>query len=375
MIVSQLEPEEKKHLFALLNEFQLVSSPSEIKVFGNGLINSTFKVDVESPELDGYVLQKINIHVFPSANDLMDNILLVQEKFSAMNRAGTFPFQDMLTFVPTKLGNYYFKDTSGNHWRVSKYIKDSICFQQVESVEQAKSAGWAFGQFHKLLGDVNPATLKQVIPNFHHIGVRLMQLEAAKQGDQANRLETLDKEIAWIAARTDAMCTLIKWGESDLLPTRILHYDPKINNVLFDAQNRVHSVIDLDTVMPGYLAYDFGDAIRSLINTAPEDEPDLNKIQLNIPHFEAYAKGYLSATQNWITPKEVDSLIFGVLLLPYMQAVRFLTDYLNGDQYYKIEHKTHNLQRAKAQMKLVELLESQERNLSSIIQQIYRAKN
>lgn len=366
---------EKQELFSLIDHFLVRGKIDDVKPLGSGLINDTFQVVVDGQPQ--FVLQRINHHIFSDVHLLMANIQRVtthlQRKMEM--EPDDFPLQAVLNFIPTPSGQLFYRDDKGNYWRLAQYISGTTCIEQMQIESQAEAAGWAFGQFHTLLQDLNPKEIGEIIPRFHHIGWRLEQFEEALEKDLAGRSKDIKVEIDWVRERKNTMMTLLQWGEAGLLPTRILHYDTKINNVLFDADGRVHSVIDLDTVMPGFVAYDVGDAIRSIINTRPEDEPDVEKIALNFKFFEAFIRGYLTATAQWLNKKELDSLIFGVLLLPYMQSVRFLTDFLNGDNYYKIAHVNHNLQRAQAQMRLVELLERNRGNLEQIIVENSRVKN
>lgn len=366
---------QKEELLSLLHHFLEPGTIEDVKPLGSGLINDTFQVVVDGQP--SFVLQRINHHIFSDVKLLMENIQRVTAHLQRKMKVSPndFPFQDVLSFIPTNSGEFFYKDDKGNYWRLAQFISKSVCIEQMQTQVQAQSAGWAFGQFHTLLRDLSPKEIGETIPRFHHIGWRLEQLEEAVEQDLVGRGKNLKAEIAWVRDRKDTMMTLIHWGEAGWLPSRILHYDTKINNVLFDAEGKVRSVIDLDTVMPGFVAYDVGDAIRSIINTRPEDEPDVEKIALNLSFFEAFIHGYLTATTGWLTEKELESLLYGVLLLPYMQSVRFLTDYLNGDNYYKIAHADHNLQRAKAQMQLVELLERNREILEQIIVEKSRVKN
>jgi hypothetical protein len=209
------------------------------------------------------------------------------------------------------------------------------------------------------------------IPYFHNIEYRLANLDVAIEQDAAKRLNKLSPEIEFINKRRLSMSKVLQMGAIGALPLRIIHNDTKFNNVLLDDHDHAQCVIDLDTVMPGYVAYDFGDAIRTIINTAPEDEPDLSLIQLNVPLFTAYVKGYLQQTKDFLTEAEVNSLVDGALLLPYIQGVRFLTDYLNGDLYFKVHSPRHNLQRAQAQFQLVKKLEDAREQLDNIVLKIW----
>jgi len=246
-------------------------------------------------------------------------------------------------------------------------IPDTRSYDILETTDQAFSGGMAFGQFQKQLSDLDPTTIVEVLPNFHNIEFRMNNLREAIANDRVGRVAEVQDLLDYIFEREDKMRTILELGRANKLPLRITHNDTKFNNVLLDSNDQVQCVIDLDTVMPGYVAYDFGDAIRTIINSAAEDEADVSKIVLNVPLFEAFTAGYLSEAKEFLSEIEVESLIHGVHLLPYMQAVRFLTDYIDGDTYYKIGYPEHNLVRTKAQLKLVQELEANHKVLTDIL--------
>jgi Ser/Thr protein kinase RdoA (MazF antagonist) len=249
------------------------------------------------------------------------------------------------------------------------FLHDTKSYDLVTTGKQARQGGVAFGRFQYLLCDLQPDVLVEVIPDFLNIEYRLKQLARAVKDNKAGRLAEVLPQLEFLMKRADSMQDLLQWGRDGMIPLRITHNDTKFNNILLDEQDNIQCVIDLDTVMPGYVAYDFGDAIRSIINTAAEDEANLSAIQLNIPLFEEFTKGYLSQTISFLTAHELKSLIKGVLLLPYMQAVRFLIDYLEGDAYYKTHFAKHNLQRTLAQVQLLKMLELNRDLLAGIIEQ------
>lgn len=364
----------KQDILLVLQQFPLPGNVAGVSGFGSGLINDTYQILLEGSSSPDYVLQRINHHIFKQVEALMDNTLTVtahlnkklKEAKQEKEQEG-LGFKQVLKIMPANTGKPFFRDEEGNYWRVTEFISGAKSYDMVQTPKQAHSAGWAFGKFHQLLADLDPEKITEVIPNFHHIGKRLEHFEAAVSADKSGRVAGLQKEIEWVRERSREMLKILEMGEAGKLPVRILHYDTKFNNVLLDDQDQILCIIDLDTVMPGYLAYDFGDAIRTIINTAPEDEADLDNIKLNLTLFEAYAEGYVAGSGTLMTSAEIASLIPGVLLLPYMQAVRFLTDYVDGDLYYKIKHDHHNLQRTRAQMRLVEKLEQKRPVLEAII--------
>jgi Ser/Thr protein kinase RdoA (MazF antagonist) len=351
----------------VINKFRIEGEVISERPFGSGHINDTFKITTGTGH--NYLLQRINQYVFKDVPGLMNNLVRVtnQLKQKLEDIPGSHPEKETLTLIETIDDKYFTQDEAGNYWRVFVFLSHTKSYDQAETEKQAMEAGRAFGNFQALLSDLDPGELIETIPAFHHIGSRLAALDRAVALDGAHRLNKVQHELDFIDARREAMQQILAMGAGGLLPQRIIHNDTKFNNVLLDDRDRAQCVIDLDTVMPGYVAYDFGDAIRTIINTAPEDEADLALIQLNTPLFTAYVKGYMQKASEFLTDAEVASLVPGVLLLPYMQGVRFLTDYLNGDTYFKINSPWHNLQRAKAQFQLVKKLEEAKETLQNII--------
>lgn len=357
---------------ALANRFDIDGNVTDISPFGSGHINDTYRVLTDRHEKDGYLLQRINHHVFKNVPAVMENMQLVIRHLKEKYRlAGDRNLDEkVLTLVQTRDGKAYLVDESGNFWRMLILLVHTQSYDIVETPQQAREGGRAFGQFQRLLSDLNVALVHEVLPDFHHIGKRLDKFNQAVASDAVGRVDRVQVELDAIKSRAKRMHTILDLAGAGVLPVRIIHNDTKFNNVLLDMQDKAQCVIDLDTVMPGYVAYDFGDAIRTIINRAAEDEADLNKITLNIPLFEAYALGYFEEAHHFLTSEEIRSLIEGVMLLPYMQAVRFLTDFLEGDHYYKVHHTDHNLQRTRAQLRLVEQLEAHEAQLREIIDRV-----
>jgi len=354
----------------VIDVFAIDENVIEIKRFGSGHINDTFKVVLGNGGRVAYLLQRINHHIFSNVEALMNNIYIVTNHIRSLyNEQGKDGDKHTLTIVPTKAGNLYYKDEYGQYWRLFVLLEGTKSYDIVETAKQAYSGGQAFGYFQKQLASLEANKLVEILPNFHNVDFRMSNLRIAISNDKVDRLRKVEDIIRYIMEREERMRTIIKMVERDELPLRITHNDTKFNNVLLDEHDEVQCVIDLDTVMPGYVACDFGDAIRTIINAAAEDEQDVSKVLLNIPLFQAYAEGYLSEAKAFLTAHEIDSLWYGVLLLPYMQAVRFLTDYIDGDLYYKIQYPEHNLVRAKTQVKLVQELEAHEKQLLSILEE------
>ena len=351
----------------IVSHFRVRGEFISARAFGSGHINDTYRVTTDSG--NHYLLQKINHFVFKDVQALMNNLVNVTEHLRQKLQAipGADPAKEVLSLVGTYDGSCYIMDEAGNYWRVFNFLDKTKSYDQVLTEKQAFEGGKAFGRFQAMLADMDTGLVSSTIPDFHNIEFRLAHLDKAIAGDTAHRIHKVLPEIAFVNERREMMDRVLQSGREGALPERIIHNDTKFNNVLLDEFDRAQCVIDLDTVMPGYVAYDFGDAIRTIINNAPEDEPDLLLINLNIPLFTAYVKGYLRQAAGFLTEAEVHSLIEGVLLLPYMQGVRFLTDYLNGDVYFKIHSPWHNLQRARAQFQLVRKLEEAKETLNIII--------
>jgi hypothetical protein len=350
----------------IVSAFKTEGKITSVKPFGSGHINDTFRVTTD--DANDYLLQRINHYVFKDVPGLMDNLVNVtrhlKEKLAGI--PGSDPHKEVLTPVETQSNGYYVEDDDGQFWRLFFFLKNTKSYDQALTEKQAFEGGKAFGRFQALLADMDPDLIIDAIPDFHNIEHRLSNLDKAIAADTEQRVKKVKPEIEFIDRRRLEMMHVLLAGRAGILPKRITHNDTKFNNVLLDENDHAQCVIDLDTVMPGYLAYDFGDAIRTIINTAPEDEPNPDRIGLKIPLFAAYVQGYLEQA-GFLTDPELNSLIEGALLLPYMQAVRFLTDYLEGDKYFKIHAPGHNLQRAKAQLQLVRKLEGERDHLNGII--------
>lgn len=361
-------------IYNLISEFKIDDDILSVLPFGSGHINDTYRVINRDPAGIDYLLQRINHHVFNDVPALMQNLLYVtkhlMQKLSEIN--GSDLEKEVITIVETRGGQPYFKDDEGNYWRVFRFLKNTRSYDQVTTEIQAYEGGKAFGRFQALLADLDIGLIKDTIPDFHNIEWRLSKLEKAVAIDKVGRLAGVSHEIDFLKNRKDEMSQILRLGRAGILAQRIVHNDTKFNNVLLDSNDKAQCVIDLDTVMPGYVAYDFGDSIRTIVNTAKEDEVNIELIDINISLFESYTNGYLKEAASFLTRAEVDSLLKGALLLPYIQAVRFLTDYLEGDHYFKIQSPDHNLQRTRAQLALVIKLEKNRRALGRIIHDTWK---
>lgn len=347
----------KEQLLNILDHFQLNEKVVSAEPFGNGHINDTLKVTTEKGDVK-YVLQRINHHIFTNVEMLQNNIHVVtshiRQKLEEMGE--TDIDRKVLTFIPSKDGkNFYFDGDS--YWRVCLFIPHSKSYEEV-TPELSYEAGKAFGDFQTILSDIPEGTLGETIPNFHNMEFRLQQFHEAIEANTAHRVEEVKELIDEIEKRAESMCVQERLYREGRLKKRTNHCDTKVNNILFDANSdKVLCVIDLDTVMPGFVLSDIGDFIRTGANSGAEDDENLDNVHVNMDIFKAYTRGYMEKAKAFLTPTEIRLLPYGGRLLTYMQTVRFLTDYINGDTYYKINSPKHNLIRTKAQFKLLQSLE------------------
>ena len=323
------------------------------KPFGGGHINDTFLLKRE----DGspFVLQRINKNVFPDPPAVMENIQRVTHHLRKRIRAvGGDPERETLRMLKNEAGELYTVDRNGDYWRAYTFVGDSTSYDQVENAEIFRESGRAFGRFMSMLDDFDAASLHETIARFHDTPKRFRDFRAAVENNEAGRADGVRDLIALALSYEPFGSTLMDQLNSGKLPLRVTHNDTKLNNVLIDtATGRAVCVVDLDTVMPGLCAYDFGDAIRFGASTAAEDEKDLSKVHFDMALYRAYAEGYLSEVAAALTENEVDSLAVGAKMMTLENGIRFLGDYLNGDVYFKTAYPEHNLVRARTQFKLL----------------------
>ena len=350
----------------IVREFQVEGSVKSVIPLGNGLINDTFLVRTQGFGTPDYVLQRINHHIFTNVDLLQRNIEAVTNHLRGKLLAEGVADVDrrVLRFIPTDDGKTYHFDGE-NYWRISIYIPDTLTVDEV-TPQSSYDCGRAFGRFQQQLIDLNEP-LGETIPDFHNMELRLRQLREAMSNNVAGRLKEVTKELQLIEAHADEMCLAEQLHREGVLPKRICHCDTKVNNMLFDRDGNVLCIIDLDTVMPAFVFSDYGDFLRTAANTQPEDSPEIDHIDFRWDIFEAFTRGYLESTASFLTPAERDLLPFSVALFPFMQAVRFLTDYLNGDTYYKTRYPEHNLIRTRNQLRYFEIVESQRLRMKEII--------
>ena len=356
-----------EQLIAILKQFAIDEDMVSAVPFGNGHINDTLKVTNSKGEIK-YILQRINHHIFTNVDMLQNNIFTVtshiREKLVARGEQDVD--RRVLTFIPAKDGKLYHFD-GDSYWRVCLFIPRSKSFEEV-TPQLSYEAGKAFGDFQTMLSDLPADALGETIPNFHNMEFRLKQFRDAVEANAAGRLEEVKDLVAEIEKRAKDMCIQEELYREGKLKKRTNHCDTKVNNIMFDEEGKVLCVIDLDTVMPGFVLSDIGDFIRTGANTGAEDDENLDNVEVNLEIFEAYTRGYMETAKAFLTPQEIKLLPYGGRLLTYMQTVRFLTDYINGDTYYKIHSPKHNLIRTKAQFKLLLSLEAHAPEMDGFMQ-------
>lgn len=359
-----------KQFNEIASAFQCSGTYIGEQAYGSGHINDTYKVFYQD---DGkevhYIRQRINSHVFKDIPSLMDNIGQVTRHYrSKLQTAGVEDLdRRVLTLIPTKDGVDYYQDSEGGFWRTYVFVEDAVGIDVIENTHQAYEAAKAFGEFQYHLADL-PGRLHETIPDFHNTRSRFDTLVGAIETDEFNRSSSVKKEIEFAMSReklVDAVSPLIASGE---LPERVTHNDTKLNNVLIDTTTgKGACVIDLDTVMPGSVLYDFGDMVRSSTTSVPEDEPDVTKISMDIDYFEALVNGYLESASGFLVPKELELLALSGSLITFETGLRFLTDYLSGDIYFKTKRDGQNMDRCRKQFTMVQSMEQQSEAMQSVI--------
>ncbi len=323
-----------------------------VRPLGEGIINTTYCVTAR----DGrkYVLQRVNTHVFPDPEAVMRNTVLVTDWMrNRLLSEGTDPTRRVPTFLPCASGGYLYRDADGGCWRCSRFIDGASAHVTLSDERLLYEAGRGYGEFQRLTDGFPAASLTEVLPDFHHTKKRFADFVAAVEADPVHRVCEAKKEISFLLAQEELAGAVVSLLESGVLPLRVTHNDTKLSNVLLDDETgEAVCVIDLDTVMPGTVLYDFGDAIRTGAASAAEDEPKLDRMNFLPDYCEAFRKGFLERCGDCLLPVERDRLMLGARVIVFEQALRFLTDYLNGDTYYKTVFSGHNLVRARTQIRL-----------------------
>jgi hypothetical protein len=356
----------------VVHQFQFEGSFSRAAPIGSGHINDTYLVEFETNgSVNRYILQRINLHVFRDPACLMSNIQAVTNHLSQkINSAGGDPRREALTLIPTTDENCYHQTDEGEYWRGYLFINNARTYERIEYPDHAYHAGAAFGKFLGLLSDYPTSDLVESIPDFHHTPKRYEAFMAAVEKDELNRARSSQDEINFVLQREQHVSVLVDAQLNGELPERITHNDTKFNNVMIDDKTGEGvCVIDLDTVMPGLSPYDYGDAIRSIANSAAEDEQGLSRVKFDPEIFTKYTQGYLDSAGDVLTTQEKDYLAFSVILMTLECGMRFLSDHLQGDKYFKIHRAGHNLDRCRTQFKMVANMEKQFDKIRRTIEQ------
>lgn len=343
----------------------------KIILLTTGNINNTYKITIEKDKEENYILQRINKFVFKKPILVMENIRKISEHLKKRsNEQTSIRKRESITYVKSKENKIYLVDKNGEYWRCYNYFENSITFNTTENLEIIEEVGFAFGEFQFLLDNFDANCLVDIIPNFHNTKMRLNDLQSAFLIDEFQRAKLVENEYKFLISKKNFIWSIIQMFKS--LPIRVTHNDTKCNNVLIDINSqKAITVIDLDTVMAGIVAFDFGDGIRSIASTCDEDETDVNKIKVDLGKFKAFTNGFVNGLNKKLSDEEFDSLPFGILLMTLELSIRFLTDFLCGDKYFKIKTPKHNLERAKCQ---IELFKNFEKNFDVIKQYIHKLK-
>ncbi len=360
-------------LRSVLAGYDFPGEPTSVTEIKTGHINTTCRLTFREPAgTRDYLLQRINTFAFHKPEEVMENVTLVTEHLHrALVSRGMDPENRVLRVIPTREGRPLCYDTDGGAWRAYNFIAHAHSVDAVESPEQFGIVGRAFGDFQSMLSDFPIEKLHDTIPFFHDTIRRMDNFEASVARDVAGRAECAAEEIAFVRARREAMGRIVRMISDGTLPLRVTHNDTKCNNVMVDdVTGEALCVVDLDTVMAGSALYDFGDAIRFGASTAAEDERDLSKVRLDMDLFTAFTEGFVSRTARGLVRAELDNLVLGALVMTFEVGLRFLTDYLDGDVYFRIESPDHNLARAKCQFKLLSDMESHRAEMEAVVHDI-----
>lgn len=339
--------------------------------FGSGHINDTFRITCNLADggIKHYILQRMNKEVFTKPLELMENVVNVTSYLrKIIIEKGGDPERETLNIIPTKDGGHYYKDSIGEYWRVYTFIEDAFSYDAVEKPEDFYESAVAFGNFQSLLADYPADTLHETIEGFHDTKKRFARFKEVVAADVCGRAASVQKEIQFVLDHEETANVLGDLLAKGELPLRVTHNDTKLNNIMIDkTTGKGLCVIDLDTVMPGLAVNDFGDSIRFGASTAAEDEPDLDKVSCSMDLFDLYTKGFIEGCKGSLTPKEIEMLPMGAKVMTFECGMRFLTDYLEGDVYFKIHREGHNLDRCRTQFKLVSDMEQKWETMKAIV--------
>ena len=360
-------------MITILNNFDFGfdGTITEISPYGNGHINTTYLVTLQNEnEIKRFIAQRINTQIFKFPEELMRNIRLVTEHLTKkIEQAGGDAERETLCVIPTKQGLPYYVDENGQYYRVYKFIEDTVCFETVSCPTDFYESAVSFGRFQALLADFPAEQLFEVIPAFHNTKSRFQRFCEVVKEDKVGRASLVQEEIRFVMEREALAGELLSLQAEGKLPLRVTHNDTKLNNILLDAETKKGiCVVDLDTVMPGLAVNDFGDSIRFGASTALEDELDLSKVSCSMELFDIYTKGFIEGCGGRLTLDELKALPLGAKTMTFECGMRFLTDYLEGDVYFKVHRDGHNLDRCRTQFKLVKDMEEKWEQMNNIVE-------
>ena len=361
-------------LTTIISQFSIPGTLVKAERFGSGLINDTYRCEFSGPNgTRQYILQRINSSVFKNPEEVMKNVEVVTQHIVGRLRAEGVvdPFAVTPALVRTDSGRTFFRDDAGAYWRMFHFIETGAVFDVVTDVKQAYEVGRGLGRFQALLSDLPPDRLFDTLPGFHHTMKYLEEYDRALQDDVANRTTEITAEREFVSRRRSLAPSLTDLIASQEIPLRVVHNDPKVNNVMVHSGTReALCMLDLDTAKPGIVHFDFGDCVRSAANPAGEDAQNLDAVAIDLPLYEAVASGYLREAGVFLTKKERALLPLSVQVITFELGIRFLADYLRGDTYFKISYSAHNLHRARVQFKLLQSIEAAEERMSSFVERL-----
>jgi Ser/Thr protein kinase RdoA (MazF antagonist) len=360
-------------LESIISQFSMPGTFIKAGRFGSGLINDTYLCEFrDGGAIRKYILQRINATVFTHPEQVMENVEIVSAHIVHRLRAQGIEDPSAVTpaLIHTRRGRTFHRDGSGAFWRMFHFIESGAVFDTVLDPEHAFEIGRGLGGFQALVSDLSPDTLHDTLPGFHHTPLYLQQFDDALRADEKNRASEIREEVLFISRRRLLAPLLMSLMDSKRIPVRVVHNDPKVNNIMVHATTRkALCMLDLDTVKPGTVLFDFGDCVRSAANPAGENAEDLDRVGIDLPLFEALTRGYLSEAGSFLLPKELEMLPASVKVITFELGLRFLADYLRGDTYFKIKYPAHNLHRSRVQFKLLESIESAEKRMISFVAQ------
>lgn len=347
----------------IIKLFDVPEGSYQVEPLTSGHINKTFKITSQNKQ--PYILQSVSTVAFPNIPLIMKNIWEMENHLKKSSHPG-FSMTNVPELILTKSGQTYLKLENGDYWRLFNFI-DGVSLEHTENRYQAEEAGRLYGSFLAAISDLEPSKLGETIKDFHSIELRLKQFDQALDEGDNERKEIANSEIDWVQEmRGEAQSWYLKMTDPGL-KQRVAHYDTKLSNILFNKQGKAIAVIDFDTLMPGYLAFDYGDSVRTICSTTREDDPDLAATNYDIELIQSFSKGFIGALEGVITPEERQSFEYAVAYMPFIMGLRMLTDYLNNDQYYSTKYPNHNLDRCRNQFKLVESAKALSAKITNII--------